>query len=123
MKTTSLTIATILILVLSDRSDATDPQPASEAWYVYVNKEVNYASEHVTKRTLADGNIEYRIESRTLVDLLGSRQEESAKATYVVASDLSPVSINALTMRPSGEVRIVVQSRENTSGFAVKRTG
>src|SRR6185503_14654555 len=54
--------------------------PVTEAWYVYVDKQVAYGSGHVVKRSLANGDVEYRIETRVLTDRLGTRQEESTTA-------------------------------------------
>ena len=82
--------------------------PATEAWYVYVDKQVPYGSEHVVKRSLANGDVEYRVETRVLIDLLGTRQEEFATATYVFrpAPGFRPVSLQVNSKRSSGTVEV-----------------
>ena len=99
MKTSMLSILTIALLISGSQAKAADPQPTSDTWYVYVDEDTQYASQHVAKRTLASGNIEYRIDSRVLYDLLGNRQEETTDATYVVTPDFAPVSARVHTTR------------------------
>ena len=106
MKTSMLAILTFALLISGSQAKAADPQPTSDTWYVYVDEDTQYASQHVAKRTLASGNTEYRIDSRVLYDLLGNRQEETTDATYVVTPDFAPVSTMVHTTRASGEVRI-----------------
>jgi hypothetical protein len=106
VKTSMLVILTFSLLISGSQAKAADPQPTSDTWYVYVDEETQYASQHVAKRTLASGNTEYRIDSRVLYDLLGNRQEETTDATYVVTPDFAPVSARVHTTRASGEVEI-----------------
>ena len=103
MNTFRIVIFAIALIFVTNHAKATD-LPTSEAWYVYVDNETMYASEHVTKRRLASGDIECRVHSRVLLDLLGNRQEEITDAIYVVTQDLSPVSATVHTKRASGEI-------------------
>ena len=95
--------------------------PVTEAWYVYVDKQVPYGSEHVVKRSLANGDVEYRIETRVLIDLLGTRQEESTTAPYVFrpAPAFRPLSMRVNIYRLSGPVEVsrsgVIQSSAATA--------
>jgi hypothetical protein len=98
----------LVSLLLSLRVCVAADSPATEAWHVYVDKQVPYGSEHVVKRSLANGDVEYRVETRVLIDLLGTRQEESTTATYVFRPALAfrPVSMQVNINRPSGTVEV-----------------
>lgn len=52
----------LVSLLLSLRVCVAADSPATEAWHVYVDKQVPYGSEHVVKRSLANGDVEYRVE-------------------------------------------------------------
>ena len=45
----------LVSLLLSLRVCVAADSPATEAWHVYVDKQVPYGSEHVVKRSLANG--------------------------------------------------------------------
>ena len=107
MTKSCFTIALVSFLLSLRVCVAADP-PATEAWYVYVDKQVPYGSEHVVKRSLANGDVEYRVETRVLIDLLGTRMEESTIATYVFgpAPAFRPVSLQVNIKRPSGTVEV-----------------
>jgi len=109
----------VVSLLLSLRVCLAGDLPATEAWYVYVDKDVQYGSEHVVKRKLPNGNVECQVETRVLLDLLGARQEESISATYVVTPDFRPVSLQVLVQRSSGRVEITGEVKDEQ--FVMRR--
>jgi len=105
MKRAYLAIA-VVSLVLSPRMCLAADSPVTDDWYLFIDDQLAYGSEHVVRRTLDGGHLEYQIETRVLIDFLGARQEESTSATYVVTSDLQPISLSVVTQRSSGRVEL-----------------
>lgn len=92
-----------ILLLLIGICAAAEPA-RTEDWFVIEANQSPYGSQHILRRTLENGNLEYRVEMRVLVDLLGQREDYSSTTTYVVTPDFLPVSIHSHTKRSSGEV-------------------
>ena len=61
-------------------------------WRGYTQGGARYGSERLTVTCLPDGNFRYVVTARTLVDLLGQKQESTLSVSSVVTGDLKPVT-------------------------------
>ena len=106
MKCSSLSAVMSGILLLLPSACVFAQQRPAEEWHDYSQGDIQYGSEHSLIRHLAHGNVEYRTETRSLVDFVGTRQEVITSATYGVTPDFHSVSLHVITQQRSGRVEI-----------------
>ena len=100
-------------------STAADAPQDYDAWYVGSIRDVPFSSLHTTKQRQADGTIRFTHETRSLVDLLGQRQELRKKFECVVSQSLEPISCHFESHGQSGAAtaRGHVEGREFVMSF------
>ncbi len=111
-------VAATLLLAIFEVSHA--KETTTEAWYVQVHGDAPYGSEHVTSTRLDDGNVEYRINSRMLLNLLGTRQEITSTANYVVTPEFQPMSLRVESRKRSGSSQI--EGTKDGDSFHLRRS-
>jgi beta-lactamase regulating signal transducer with metallopeptidase domain len=91
-------------------ADITARASSNDVWNCFYAGEVRFGFEHIEKKVLPDGNLEYRIEFRRKTELLAYRQDETTTATYIVSPDLRPISLHVVGQRASGYLEITGKS-------------
>ena len=90
-----------------------------QRWIVYAHDGVDYGSASIEKTSLADGALRFKIQSRFLLGLLGTREEISQSATYVVDQKFEPISLNASGEKLSGKT--VADGHQKNRKFVLTR--
>ncbi len=102
-----VTLSVLACLFLLNGRVTAEPRPR-ETWHAYVADGQRFGSEHVTVAKGPGDHFRYMVESRTLIDLFGSRRQELLNQTeYVVTADYKPVSVRVRRKTESGEALIV----------------
>jgi hypothetical protein len=96
------------------------PRPR-DVWHNYVLDDAPYGYAHTRVERLADGNYRYHLETRTLVDFLGSREEITSVTDFVVTPRFRPVSLEAAQQSATGTRRVTGTVRDGALHATVTR--
>jgi len=91
-----LLVIFLLILIISVFLFTTSGFPQTkDYWLKTVRKGTGFSYEHITIRTLEDGNFEYHIDQHAKMDVVGQNPQDMIQTgTYIVNADFLPVSID-----------------------------
>lgn len=93
--------ACIVFLIVCCHAAAAEKR---EAWQAYVAANgAPYGYRRTILTELPDGRLQFRVETKVLIDFLGQRQENVSTGEFVVANDLQPISFQKESQTLSGK--------------------
>ncbi len=113
----------IVVFLAADPAVAYGAPRVRDTWHVYVNEDAHYGSERTTVTKLADGNFQYVLQRRVLIDLFGMHQDMISRSEYVVTPAYEPVSLDVRGTQASGPIRATGRARDGKLAMSFLRAG
>ena len=115
----ALCLILILVGIAVARPARADGPAERDVWYSITDGEQRYGYLHTVVRRLDDGNVEYAVASRMMIEFLGTRQEFETSGRAVVSPDLTPARMEADAAQMTGRTNVRGHAAEG--GFVIEK--